>query len=139
MGFLLSGFVFGFVLPLMAIVLAARALALARKRSAATPADERIAALEEQVRGLLHRGWTLERGRVPERAGPPNVYAAESSAEADPSATAEAPAPPPRDFAAASAGVGIDAEAPAAAPPPLEPAPASPVAEVVAPAAIPSQ
>src|SRR5262252_5657308 len=67
-------FFFGVVLPLIAILVAATAWSAMRRRSGPTAAEERIAALEEQVRGLLYRVWTLERGAP--AAGEPAMPAA---------------------------------------------------------------
>ena len=72
------GLVLDVLLPLIAIGIAIRALRAARRAPPGAPTEERIAALEEQVRGLLHRVWTLERGHAPssESAAPPSIEAA---------------------------------------------------------------
>ena len=57
---LLGRFVFGVLLPLVAIFVAVLAFSAVRRRSAPAASEERIATLEEQVRGLLYRVWTLE-------------------------------------------------------------------------------
>jgi len=69
------GLVLDVLLPLIAIGIAIRALRAVRRAPPAAPTEERIAALEEQVRGLLHRLWTLERGHVAssESAAPPSA------------------------------------------------------------------
>ena len=60
MSLLLGRFVFGVLLPLVAIFVAVLAFSAVRRRSAPAASEERIATLEEQVRGLLYRVWTLE-------------------------------------------------------------------------------
>ena len=82
-------FFFGVVLPLVAILVAVIAWSAMRRRSIPTAAEERIAALEEQIRGLLYRVWTLERGAAP--AGDATVPAPSPPAPAIP---IPPPAPP---------------------------------------------
>ncbi len=121
MGFLFGSFVFGVLLPLIAIVVAVRALRLARRQSAATAVEERIAALEEQVRGLLHRVWTLEQRGASAGSAPAAFDAVESSVEV--------PSPAAPTVAAEHA---VGAEAAASVPsssPPLEPAPTVPIGD----------
>jgi uncharacterized membrane protein len=88
-------FFFGVVLPLVAILIAAVAWSAMRRRSTPTAAEERIAALEEQVRGLLYRVWMLERGTAPTGAPvpapPPPAPAIPMLSPAPP---VEVPAPP---------------------------------------------
>jgi len=115
MDFLLGRLVFGvllplvaIVVPLVAIVVAALALSAVRRRPSPSGSDERIAALEEQVRGLLYRVWTLEQSAP---VAPPDQPRA-----AAPDPPPAAPPPP----------------SPSLAPEPV--APAEPV-EVVAPPA----
>src|SRR5262245_1584587 len=60
-----GGFLFDVVLPVAAIVVAIAAYRAARRRLPPPATNERIAMLEEQVRGLLYRVWTLERGAAP--------------------------------------------------------------------------
>ena len=115
MDFLLGRLVFGvllplvaIVVPLVAIVVAALALSAVRRRPSPSGSDERIAALEEQVRGLLYRVWTLEQSAA---VAPPDQPRA-----AAPDPPPAAPPPP----------------SPSLAPEPV--APAEPV-EVVAPPA----
>jgi uncharacterized membrane protein len=67
---------FGIMLPFVAIVVAFMALGRARRRASAEGSDARVAALEEQVRGLLTRVWALERQTgagvpAPESPAPP--------------------------------------------------------------------
>ena len=73
--------------------------------------EERIAELEAQVRGLLHRVWTLEEAAGPDREAP-------------------VAAPPKPTLGPPPAGVFARPQAPAAAPPPSppEPPPAPPAA-----------
>src|SRR5215472_1181650 len=85
MTFAFGGFFTDVVLPLVAIALAIGAYRAARRRPPAPPGDERIAALEEQVRGLLYRVWTLERTaaeRPPQPA--PETAVADDVVEAPP-------------------------------------------------------
>src|SRR5512144_1219230 len=100
MSFLLGRFLFGVVLPLVAIFIAALAWSAARRRSAPTGGEERIAALEEQVRGLLYRVWTLEQGAAP--AGDPALLA---------------PRPPTPTVQASPPVVPLEAPIPSASPP----------------------
>src|SRR5262245_34658447 len=79
MSFVLGSFFFGVFLPLIAIVVAILAYNIARRRPSVTPSEERIAMLEEQVRGLLYRVWTLERGAAPAAPVPPVFQAVEAS------------------------------------------------------------
>jgi uncharacterized membrane protein len=60
MRILLGGFLFGVVLPFVAIVVAFVALGRARRRASPEGSEVRVAVLEEQVRGLLARVWSLE-------------------------------------------------------------------------------
>src|SRR6266508_3915183 len=117
MDFLLGRLVFGvllplvaIVVPLVAIVVAALALSAVRRRPSPAGSDERIAALEEQVRGLLYRVWTLEQSAA---VAPPDQPRA-----AAPDRPPAAPPPPPP---------------PSLAPEPV--APAKPVEVVPPPAA----
>ncbi len=86
MSVLFGRFFFSVVLPLIAIFIAALAWSAVRRRSAPTGAEERIAALEEQVRGLLYRVWTLEKGAAP---------AIEPTAPTGAPPVPPVPAPPP--------------------------------------------
>src|SRR5262245_20407439 len=84
MGVVLGGFFFGVILPLVAIVVAVSDYGLARRRAPQPAADERIRALERQVRELLARVRALEHGAAePATAAEPQPIAApaiESSA-----------------------------------------------------------
>src|SRR6266498_5111444 len=87
MSLLLGRFVFGVLLPLVAIFVAVLAFNAVRRRSAPAASEERIATLEEQVRGLLYRVWTLEQtASAPPRERPP---------AAAPGLAPAAPPPPP--------------------------------------------
>ncbi|HET8578408.1 MAG TPA: DUF2339 domain-containing protein [Methylomirabilota bacterium] len=66
-------FLIGVVLPVVAIAISLWAASQIRARQEAVSPNERIAALEEQVRGLLYRVWTLEQGGRPAPAAPPPV------------------------------------------------------------------
>jgi uncharacterized membrane protein len=78
-----GGFFLGLLLPVAAIAISLWAASQIRARREASTPDERIAALEEQVRGLLYRVWTLEKdaqaaapavpGPAPPAAPPPVV------------------------------------------------------------------
>ncbi len=88
---LLERVVFGVLLPLIAIIVAVLAFGVARRRSAPAGGEARIAALEAEVRGLLHRGWTLEQTAVAARGRP-----ADASDLAQPAPTASSsPTSPP--------------------------------------------
>ena len=66
-----GSFLVDVLLPLAAIVIAIWAYRTARRGPPPAPTDDRIAMLEEQVRGLLYRVWTLERGAAPPAPGSP--------------------------------------------------------------------
>ena len=116
-----GSFLIDVLLPLAAIVIAILAYRHARRGQPPAPTDDRVAMLEEQVRGLLYRVWTLERGAAPPASGSP-------SSEAP--VQVEAPAHSERPAAALGAGLdarpdepgapllGPEVSAPAAAPPP---------------------
>src|SRR5262249_53575565 len=140
MSFLVGGFFFGFLLPIAALIVALSAYSLARRRSAPPP-DERIAQLEEQVRGLLYRVWTLEqRGEAAPPAAPARFYeggAAGARRAGAPAGSAPRGPPPPAEPTAppAPAPIAADAGAPPtasgfgpelAAPVPETPPPAVP-------------
>src|SRR5262249_1816105 len=105
-------FFFGVVLPLIAILIAAIAWSAMRRRNVPTAAEERIAALEEQVRGLLYRVWTLERGAAP--AGEALVPAAPPASAPTvpilPAPPVEVLAPPPPPVVTPVARPSIDLE-----------------------------
>jgi uncharacterized membrane protein len=113
---------FGVLLPLIAIVVAALVFSLVRRRSAPVGRDARIAALEEQVRGLLYRVWTLEQRAavVPLPEAPPSVTLGDAPDE---------PAPPlPESVALAEPEVPAAPAVPAA-PDMMVPPPSSADAE----------
>ena len=66
-----GSFLIDVLLPLAAIVIAILAYRTARRGQPPAPTDDRVAMLEEQVRGLLYRVWTLERGAAPPAPGSP--------------------------------------------------------------------
>jgi len=99
---------FGVLLSLIAIVLAVLAFNRGRRRSAPAGSVERIAALEEQVRELLSRVWTLEQraGTVAARPSElppavtldqapdePSISSPDAVALAEPSAVVTPPPP----------------------------------------------
>ena len=86
------------VLSVAALVLALVALGAARGRRSGEP-DGRVAALEEQVRGLLYRVWKLESGAATPAETAPAVETAPLPAPVPaPTGFAQvAPAPPPLD------------------------------------------
>jgi uncharacterized membrane protein len=105
MGVLLGGFFFGIVLPFIAILVALVALGRARR------GDARVAALEEQLRAVLQRVWTLEQragavAAAPEPPPPPAPAPAPSSPVSAPVSVTTSPRSEP---AAASEGVEIAA------------------------------
>jgi uncharacterized membrane protein len=112
-----AGLVVGLSLSVLALVMAFVALSVARARRPAD-ADERVAALEERVRGLVYRVWKLEGGPG---ADTPRESPAAPSVEPTP-----APAPPgpfPVEIAPLSAGSVLDAP-PLDVPPVDSPTPA---------------
>ena len=120
-----AGLVVGLSLSVLALVMAFVALNVARARRPAD-ADERVAALEERVRGLVYRVWKLE-------GGPGADTPRESPAAPDVAPSGEpTPAPPPPgpfpvEIAPLSAGSVLDA--PPLDVPPLDspiPAPSPP-------------
>jgi uncharacterized membrane protein len=83
-----AGIAVGLMLSVVALVMALVALRGARARRPAD-GDERVAALEERVRGLVYRVWKLE-------GGPGAATPLESPAAPDDTPVVEtAPAPPP--------------------------------------------
>jgi uncharacterized membrane protein len=107
MSFLLARFLFAVVFPLLAIFVAVIALSTARRRSAPEAAERRIAALEEQVRGLLYRVWTLEQAQpsAPSGVSPPPSAPAEPESpliEERPPSVPDLALPPALDTAAPS-------------------------------------
>jgi len=96
MDLLFGRFVFGVLLPIAVIVVAIVAIGALRRRSGG---EQRIAALEEQVRGLLYRVWLLERSVTVAAPPPPPVESA-----------GPAPAPPPAPAALVVAPVAVASE-----------------------------
>ncbi len=136
MSFLLGSFFFGVVLPVLTLVIAVWALSLARRRPSEPAAEERIALLQEQVRGLLYRVWRLEGGAAedatPATAAPalPAIASAgeapgESSAGAVPVAAPTGASFPPLG-PAPEAAVFVET----VTPPAPAPSAAAPAAEV---------
>ena len=115
MTFLFGRFVFGVLLPLVAIFLAVIALSAGRRRAATSGGENRIEALEEQVRGLLQRVWTLEQRSAPASEG------AAAAAVDSPPAVFPHPLAPPEPVAPAE-----PVAPPAPVPPPLEAPPVPP-------------
>jgi uncharacterized membrane protein len=110
-------FLIGVVLPVAAIAISLWAVSQVRARHDAASPDERIAALEEQVRGLLYRVWTLEQGAHP--------AAAPSAVAGAPPSIRPSPAPPPPGEPAPEPVRWPAPQAPVPPPPsPVPPAPA---------------
>jgi uncharacterized membrane protein len=112
MSFLFTRFVFTVLLPILAVFIAVLAFSAARRRPASDGGEQRIAALEEQVRGLLYRVWSLEQGAAGPREQPTPVAP-------PPSLPSEEPAPPLSPPVIASAQLGpepVEAVAPPGAP-----------------------
>ena len=92
-------FLVGVLLPVAAIAISLWAASQIRARHEASSPDERITALEEQVRGLLYRVWTLEQDThlaPPTAPGPAPAAAPLSPAPAEPAhwSPPHTPAPP---------------------------------------------
>ena len=120
-----AGLVVGLSLSVLALVMAFVALNVARARRPAD-ADERVAALEERVRGLVYRVWKLEGG--PGADTPRESPAAPDVAPSgEPTPAPPPPGPSPVEIAPLSAGSVLDA--PPLDVPPLDspiPAPSPP-------------
>jgi uncharacterized membrane protein len=117
----MSALLFQVVLPVAALVIAIMAYRLARRAPPAPAAEDRIAVLEEQVRGLLYRVWTLERGAATGEAPAGEPAPSRAEAWAQPAARTEAEAPARAETAApdvpplvGATDVGLPAEAPRA-------------------------
>jgi uncharacterized membrane protein len=115
MSSLFTRFLFTVVLPLLAIFIAVLAWNVARRRSAPDASEQRLAALEEQVRGLLFRVWTIEQASGPATAPPtvpppPSVPGEPLSPPPSPSVLPSVP--PPLDPGEAHAMVSSPGEAP---------------------------
>src|SRR5438034_7210333 len=126
MPFLMASFVFGFVLPLAALILAIRAYRMARRPPATPRLEERVGSLEAEVRALLHRVRTLEGGADADAAAPqsarlPAIDSAtgiESGVPVDPVGGADVDAAP----------LGGEVAPPPIAPTMMEPVPLTPAA-----------
>jgi uncharacterized membrane protein len=106
MDFLLGGFFFGILLPLIAIVVAVLAFQLVRRRSTPDRNEARVAALEEQVRGLLYRVWTLEQQSAPAVREEPGAAIVDQPPLPQEQRSAEVtPSPDPQAVAPASIGL----------------------------------
>ena len=120
-----AGLVVGLSLSVLALVMAFVALSVARARRPAD-ADERVAALEERVRGLVYRVWKLEGG--PGADTPRESPAAPDVAPSgEPTPAPPPPGPSPVEIAPLSEGSVLDA--PPLDVPPLDsptPAPSPP-------------
>ncbi len=116
-----AGLVVGLSLSVLALVMAFVALSVARARRPAD-ADERVAALEERVRGLVYRVWKLEGG--PGAATPRESPAAPDVAPSvEPTPAPPPPGPSPVEIAPLSAGSVLEAP-PLDVPPVDSPTPA---------------
>ncbi len=118
-----GGFFLALLLPVVAIGLSLWAVNLARSRRAAADPAERLAALEEQVRGLLYRVWRLEQGAAPVEAreaqavpspaapkldavpGGPGLLSEPVSSPPEPAAARSSPFAPPSRTVETAAGV----------------------------------
>src|SRR5262249_25118900 len=89
-GLLLARLALGVLLPVIVLVMILLVWALLRRRPAEAAMAQRLSALEEQVRGLLFRVWTLEQGaraRISDAPAPepaPSPPTAVASAEMTP-------------------------------------------------------
>src|SRR3972149_4064178 len=102
-----------FILAVAALLVALKALRDSRPRPGQPTPAERIAGLEERVRDLLYRVWTLEQQRGGVQPQP----------EAPPAPAPTAPPPPPRrgstsSSVSAPAGPPGSAWSPSSSPPP---------------------
>jgi uncharacterized membrane protein len=106
MDVLVSGFFSLLLIPLFAIIVAVVTLAIVRRGEKPSTSEARMQALEEQVRGLLYRVWTLE-----QRAGAAAPVAEEAVGEvtASPSPMS-APSPATPEASASAATAQIDEE-----------------------------
>ncbi len=107
-----AGLVVGLILSVVAIVISLVALAAARARRP-RDADERMASLEDHVRGLAYRVWKLEGGpgaRISVASPPPLTPPVAETAPAAPPVTPPAVERVPPIVPPASPGPGIDLE-----------------------------
>jgi uncharacterized membrane protein len=110
-----------FVVSVAALIVALKVLRDSRPRPGQPTPAERIASLEERIRDLLYRVWTLEQQLERGAARPePPVSPAPVAAPATLAPSAHEPLPSPAWSAAAAAVQGAVAHA---APPPPAPAP----------------
>src|SRR5262252_10494084 len=84
MEILLGGFLFGLILPFLAIVVAVVALARARRRPRPEASEARVLALEGQVRDLLERVRSLEQSRGAGAPAPTSASPVSSPVPAEP-------------------------------------------------------
>jgi uncharacterized membrane protein len=98
MDLLLARLFFGVLLPIVAVIVVI-ATWIALRRKGPVGSEERIAALEEQVRGLLYRVWTLEQvaSTVPPETGASAPPVAPVAPEPPPAPLVPAPPGPPPD------------------------------------------
>jgi uncharacterized membrane protein len=111
-----------FILAMVALFVALKALRDSRPRPGQPTPAERIAGLEERVRDLLFRVWTLEqqRGGVQPQPEAPPAPAPTAAVPIEPAPSAHEPLPSPAWSAAAAA---VEGTAVHAAEPPPAPAP----------------
>src|SRR5574342_270321 len=118
---------FIFVLAVAALIVALKALRDSRPRPGQPTPAERIAGLEERVRDLLYRVWTLEQQRGGAQPGPEATPAPAPTAplptEVVPSAHEPLPSPAWSGTAAALQGATDQAQPPPAAAPTPAPRP----------------
>jgi uncharacterized membrane protein len=107
-----------FILAVAALIVALKALRDSRPRPGQPTPAERIAGLEERVRDLLYRVWTLEQQRA---GAPPQPEVAPAPPPALPAQAEEAPPPEPAPSPAWSAAAAAiqGAAVHAAVPPPV--------------------
>src|SRR3990170_4096371 len=111
-----------FILAVAALLVAFKALRASRPRRGQPTPAERIAGLEERVRDLLYRVWTLEQergGAPPQPEAPPApAPTAVVPTELVPSAHEPLPSPAWSAAAAAAESAAVHAAAPPPAPAP---------------------
>ena len=111
-----------FVVAVAALIVALKALRDSQPRPGQPTPAERIAGLEERVRDLLYRVWTLEQepGRVQPQPEPPPAPAPPAAVPTELVPSAHEPLPPPAWNAVADTaqGAAVQAAAPTPAPSP---------------------